>query len=76
MNNPKGYRITAEYKGNQVYIRLRNNDRYDPVCNTQAENATLFFTKKDAQEVVNFIRSKRCKLDVFNLKDIKIEMVW
>ena len=60
--NPKGYRISAEYKGNRVYIRLRNNDRYDPVCN--------------AQEVVNFIRSKRCKLDTFNLKDIKIETIW
>lgn len=73
--NPKGYRITAEYKGNRVYIRLRNNDRYDPVCNTQEVNATLLFTKKDAQEVVNFIRSKRCKLDTYNLKNIKIEMV-
>lgn len=75
MDNPKGYRISAEYKGNRVYIRLRNNDRYDPVCNAQEANATLFFAKKNAQEVVNFIRSKRCKLDTYNLKDIKVEAV-
>lgn len=74
--NPKGYRISADYKGNTVYIRLRNNDRCDPVCNTKEENATLFFAKKNAQEVINFIRSKRCKLDTFNLQNIKIESVY